>query len=244
MLKQTEQDNIWNHFQNQGQETFNLSFTRLQFLAKRCIPGTRVLNIGVGSGDLEKLLVARGVEVYSLDPCAESIAKLQSELNIGEERAKQGYSQCIPFNAEYFDKVIMTEVLEHLPEEIYHATLDEVLRVLKVEGEFTGTVPYREKLQASEVICPFCHSQFHRWGHHQAFDRASLESSFTQHGFRMKRMCPRCFPDFGRSGLKNFIRAVFRYVLGRMGEQLVGPNLYFIASSGSLVTTISPKDKR
>jgi SAM-dependent methyltransferase len=229
MLNQNDQDQIWKHFQNQSRESFDLSFTRLQFLAKRCTLGARVLNIGVGSGDLEKLLVAKGVEVYSLDPCAETIARLQSGLKMGEERAKQGYSQSIPFDTGYFDKVIMTEVLEHLSEEIFHVTLDEVLRVLKAGGEFTGTVPYREKLQASEVICPHCQAQFHRWGHHQTFDKASLGGAFKQHGFRIKRMYPRCFSDFRRSGLKNFIRAVFRHTLGRMGEQLVGPNLYFIA---------------
>lgn len=231
MLKQAEQDQIWKHFQNQARETFDLSFTRLRFLAKRCLPGTRVLNIGVGSGDLERLLVAREVEVYSLDPCAESVTRLQAELKMGEERAKQGYSQAIPFDTGYFDKVIMTEVLEHLVEDVYHATLDEVRRVLKPGGEFTGTVPYCEKLQASEVVCPHCHAQFHRWGHHQAFDVDSLGDSFIRHGFRIVRMYPRCFPDYRRHGFRNLLRAVFRDMLGRMGEQLVGPNLYFVTTT-------------
>ena len=229
MLDQSDQDQIWKHYQTQAQDAFDLSYTRLRFLAERCNTGTRVLNIGVGVGDLEKLLVERGVEVYSVDPCAESIAKLQSELNMGE-RAKQGYCQNIPFDADYFDKVIMTEVLEHLPDEVYNATLDEVRRVLKANGQFTGTVPYREKLKDSATICPNCQAQFHRWGHHLTFDSESLGGSFTQHGFHMEEIYPRCFPDFRRSGLKNFVRSLFRYILGRMGEQLVAPNLYFIAT--------------
>lgn len=231
MLKQPEQDNIWKHYQNDARGTFELSYSRLRFLAKRCQAGSRVLNIGVGSGDLEKMLIDRGVEAFSLDPCAESIARLQVELNM-ETRARQGYSQDICFDADFFDKVIMAEVLEHLQENIVHATLDEVRRVLKSGGEFIGTVPYREDLQASEVFCPHCQAQFHRWGHHQSYDAASLGELLKQHGFRVKRMYPCGFPDFWRPGLKNFLKAGFRYVLGRMGEPLVGPNLYFVALPG------------
>lgn len=227
ILKQAEQDRIWQHYQNQGKDTFDLSYPRLRFLAKQCPPGTRVLNIGVGSGYLDKLLVDRGVDVRSLDPCGESVAQLRVELNMGE-RAKQGYSQNIPFDAGYFDKVIMTEVLEHLCDDVLCATLDEVRRVLKLGGEFVGTVPYREDLKANEVLCPHCQLQFHRWGHHQSFDVVSLKVLFEKHIFRVERIYPRSFPDFGRPGLKYFLKAVFRYVLGRLGEPLVSPNLYFI----------------
>jgi len=207
-----------------------LSYPRLQFLAERCPPKMRVLNIGVGSGYLEKMLIKRGVEVCSLDPCEESIARLQVELNMGEQ-ARQGYSYKIPFDAGSFDRVIMTEVLEHLSDEALYATLDEVQRVLKPGGEFTGTVSYREDLHDNEVLCPYCKAQFHRWGHHQSFDVASLGNLLKQHGFFVKRIYPRSFPDFRRPGLRYFIKAVFRYVLGRMGESLIGPNLYFVAST-------------
>lgn len=132
MLKQTEQDKIWKHFQgHRGREAFDLSLPRLAFLAKQCLSGTRVLNIGVGSADLEQLLIARGVEVYALDPCAESIERLQVELKIEKEKVKQGYSHSIPYG---IDAVIMTEVLEHLHEDVFHTTLDEVRRVLKPSG--------------------------------------------------------------------------------------------------------------
>jgi len=228
MLKQTEQDCIWQHYQIQAKDTFNLSYPRLRFFAQRCFPGTRVLNIGVGSGYLDKMLADKGVDVYSLDPCGEAVAQLKVGLKMSE-RAKQGYSQDIPFDTGHFDKVIMTEVLEHLGDDVLHATLDEVRRVLKIGGEFVGTVPYREELKANEVICPHCKLQFHRWGHQQSFDITSLRILFKKHGFCVKRIYPRSFPDFRRLGLRYFLKSVFRYVLGRLGEPLVGPNLYFIA---------------
>jgi len=228
MIKQAEQDKIWKYYQNQDRGSFDLSYPRLRFLAELCPKGTRVLNIGVGSGHLEKLLVKQGVEVYSLDPSVESIKRLQDELAMGD-RAMHGYSHEIPFKDRYFDKVIMTEIMEHLLDDALHATIVEVGRVLKSGGEFTGTVPYLEDLQVNNVFCPHCQAVFHRWGHHQSFDVASLGDLLKHHGFRVERIYTRSFPDFRRTGFKLFLKSFFRYVLGRMGEPLVGPNLYFIA---------------
>lgn len=228
MEDQALQDNIWNHHQNHAQDSFDLSYARLRFLAERCVAGTRVLNIGVGAGYLEKLLMERGVTVYSLDPNAQSIARLQAELGMGD-RAKQGYGTTIPFSEDgNFDKVIMTEVLEHLSHDDLPATLEEVRRVLKTGGEFTGTVPYREDLRAAEVFCPHCESIFHPMGHYQSFDIPSLSGLLQEHGFRVDTLYSRSFPDFRRPGLRLFIKSIVRYVLGRLGEPLIGPNLYFI----------------
>ena len=227
-LQQEEQDRIWTHFQVQNRASFDLSYPRLRYLAERCASETRVLNIGVGNGYLESLLVERNVEVYSLDPSAGSIGRLRDELAMGQ-RAQQGYSQRMPFDADYFDTVIMTEVLEHLSGDILHATLDEVRRVLKPGGAFTGTVPYREDLAANEVICPHCQRAFHRWGHEQRFDLVSLRTLLEEHGYSIDWLYARAFPDFRRRGVRPLMRAVVRYVLGRMGEPLVAPNLYFRA---------------
>jgi SAM-dependent methyltransferase len=228
VLNQQEQDRIWSHVQNEGRRHFDLSYPRLRFFAERCAPRARVLNIGVGTGLLEELLVRRDVETWSLDPSHDSINRLRTGLPMGE-RAQQGYSQAIPFADDFFDKVIMTEVLEHLPTAVFHATLDEVRRVLKPGGEFTGTVPYREDLAAGGVVCPRCETQFHRWGHEQRFDEASLGALLKEHGFHVEHLHARAFPDFRRRGLSVLGRAVFRYVLGWLGEPLVGPNLYFRA---------------
>ena len=227
-LNQHEQDRLWDHLQTSVRHAFDLSYPRLRFLAEQCAPGSRVLNIGVGTGYLEELLAARGVQTFSLDPSAQSIDRLRADLHMGE-RARCGHSQQIPFDAAAFDTVIMTEVLEHLSTDVLHATLDEVHRVLRPGGEFTGTVPYREDLRANDVTCPRCQAHFHRWGHAQAFDAGTLRDLLTRHRFRVHRLGPRTFPDFRRRGLAPFAKATVRYVLGRLGEPLVGPNLYFRA---------------
>lgn len=229
MLTQTEQDKIWNHYQNRSKTVFDLSYPRLRYLAERCRPHTRVLTIGVGTGYLEQLLAGKQVELFALDPSEETVARLRRDLQLDESRARQGYSQKIPFPSDFFDTVIMTEVLEHLRTDVLHPTLDEVYRVLKPGGEFTGTVPYRDDLAENQVICPRCEAQFHRWGHEQSFDVASLNNLFVEHRYRVAWNYPRAFPDFRRRGLRLFLKAAVRYVLGRLGEPIVGPNLYFSA---------------
>jgi ubiquinone/menaquinone biosynthesis C-methylase UbiE len=173
------QDVIWEHFQNEGVESFNQAAPRLEFLVRRIRPGERVLNIGVGSGALEALAARKCVEINALDPSARAIAKLQESLALGD-RAKVGYGQAIPFESDQFDAVIMSEVLEHLDQAIRDGTLDEVYRVLKPNGRLLGTVPARENLSQAEVVCPHCERHFHRWGHQATYDVNSLHALLSQ----------------------------------------------------------------
>lgn len=229
-FNQQDSDKLWSYYQNQVCESFDSSYSRLQFLAKRCPPGAVVLNIGAGSGYLESILMQRRVVVHSLDPSELTINRLNLELGMAG-RAKQGHCHAIPFPNGYFDYVIMTEVLEHIQEDLLDASLREVRRVLKSGGRFIGTVPYREVLRDNEVFCPHCHAQFHRWGHLHSFDLHTLGRLLECSGMRLEKLHTRAFPDFSRHGLRPFLRASFRYILGWMGEPLVGPNIFFVCRS-------------
>jgi cyclopropane fatty-acyl-phospholipid synthase-like methyltransferase len=173
-----QQDKVWDYFQNSkevaGMAAFNAD-TRYRHLARQTVSGSDVLNIGVGRGGLESLLLARGVNTYSLDPSSESIASLRSKLGLGD-RAQVGYSQDMPFAANSFDTIVMSEVLEHLSDDVIASTFKEVKRVLRAGGTFIGTVPADENLLESRVVCPDCGKAFHRWGHVQSFSEARLKS--------------------------------------------------------------------
>ncbi len=167
------QEKIWEHFQNEGIDSFSLSRGRLEFLVRRLSPGARVLNIGVGNGGFESLALTRGLEVWSLDPSERAIERLRQSLGL-EARAQVGYSQEMPFPNTHFDVVVMSEVLEHLDDAVLAKTLQEVRRVLKDGGMLMGTVPAREVLADSYVVCPHCSQGFHRWGHQRSFDVQSM----------------------------------------------------------------------
>lgn len=175
------QTKIWEHFQNDSQagEVAFSGRLRYEFLARRCGSGERVLNVGVGRGGFEELLVAAGADVSCLDPSETSIATLRQRLGLGD-RAKVGFSQSMPFPDAAFDVVVMSEVLEHLDDDVLRATVAEARRVLSPGGRFIGTVPADENLLENQAVCPDCGARFHRWGHVQSFSERRLRAVLTE----------------------------------------------------------------
>lgn len=225
-----EQERIWNYFQNVGDEVdyFSGAESRYKFIAKHIISGSNALNIGVGRGGLEAILLDKKVVVSSLDPDKESIERIRGLYKLGKH-AQVGYSQNIPFRDAEFDVVVMSEVLEHLKDETLSATLDEVRRVLRPGGVFIGTVPANENLADNIAICPHCASSFHRWGHVQSFTAGRLSELLSGKHFMVKTLETRAFPDWERRGFKNIAKSTIRYVLGRMGSPISHPHLFFRA---------------
>jgi SAM-dependent methyltransferase len=170
-----DQTKLWDHFQNDNEigDVFAGARSRYQFLARHIAPEMAVLNIGVGRGGLESILLNKGAVVSALDPSEKSIAKLRELFALGD-RAQVGFSQAMPFKNDEFDVVIMSEVLEHLSDEVLVETLNEVSRVLKSGGRFIGTVPADEILLFNYALCPHCGKSFHRWGHIQSFSNSQL----------------------------------------------------------------------
>ncbi|MEJ2061217.1 MAG: class I SAM-dependent methyltransferase [Gammaproteobacteria bacterium] len=226
-----EQNKIWEYYQNNDDtdDAFVNARPRYAFISKQISKSSDVLNIGVGRGGLESILVDKDVNIHCLDPSEESINRIRNEFGIGE-RAKVGFSQAIPFPDATFDVVVMSEVLEHLSDEVLESTLREVGRVLKPGGRFIGTVPANEDLKASEVICPQCGLKFHRWGHVHSFSVDSLKELLSSHGFGFERMEVRAFPEWRRRGVKSFVKNIIKYVLGRFGSPISFPCIFFVVS--------------
>lgn len=224
----TGQEKIWEHFQNEGIDSFSLSRGRLEFLARRLVPATRVLNIGVGNGALESLAAIKGVDIWSLDPSERAIDRLRQSLGVGD-RAQVGYSQAMPFADSHFDVVVMSEVLEHLDDGALETTLDEVHRVLRTGGLFMGTVPARENLADSLVVCPDCGVQFHRWGHKRSFDIDRL-SAILAARFTIDEVSERFFIDWESVGWRRKLQGIVKKFLSwrDIGTYGVCRNIFFL----------------
>lgn len=227
-----DQTKIWDHFQanDQAGDVFAEALPRYEFIAKKIVSGMSALNIGVGRGGLEGVLLEKGVVVSSLDPSESAIDGLRKQYGLGE-RAQAGFSQCIPFPDGQFDVVVMSEVLEHLTDEILNSTLAEIRRVLKPGGCFIGTVPANENLPDNRTVCPCCGEIFHRWGHVQSFSPRRLHEVLSANNFTVLRNETRAFPDWRRRGWKNLVINLLRYALGRAGSPLVSLNIYFEATA-------------
>ena len=224
-----EQLKIWDHFQNKEEmgDAFINALPRYEFLAKDIKPGVTALNIGVGRGGLESILTRNKVVVHCLDPSEETIDRLRKQYDLGA-RAQMGYSQNMPFQDGEFDVVIMSEVLEHLTDEILYATLVEVRRVLKSDGYFIGTVPANERLADSEVACPHCGKSFHRWGHVQSFDASTLKE-VIQREFETVELHRKYFVYWRLLNFKGKIAAFGKRILLALGVHGSGETLVFVA---------------
>lgn len=233
---QTEQDQLWRHFQLCQTEVFDLSYPRLRFFASKCKPGERVLNVGIGNAFLERLLLDRKIAIQTLDPSRMALNRAAKSLG-KRFQGKCGYLENIPFPDHSFDRVICTEVLEHLTATQMQAGFIEIRRVLKPRGILNGSVPYRENLRSGMGICPRCSHRFHHWGHQQGgFEQRNMSAWLTRSGFRVLRCYPRTFVDFRRKSLRALLRALGRRLLGLFGEPIVGPSLVFIARSEPSLT--------
>jgi len=222
------QDAIWDHFQNEGVEVFGDAGPRLHFMVRQLSAGERVLNVGVGSGELERIATAKNVEIWSLDPSARAVEKVASWTG-HPERCAAGYSQKMPFPDGHFDAVIMSEVLEHLEEPILNQTLSEVRRVLRPGGRFLGTVPASEQLEASMVVCPSCEHRFHRWGHRSSFDADRLRHILAQQ-FTVQRLQERFFNEWEGVTWGRKLGGLLKRFLSdrRIGPYGVARNLFFV----------------
>ena len=225
-----DQTKIWAHFQNDEEagNVFNNALPRYKFIARQISSKMQVLNIGVGRGGLEAIMLKKGGLVSSLDPGEDAIVRIREKYDLGD-RAKVGFSQAIPLADGEFDVVAISEVLEHLADDVLRESLAEERRVLKPDDKFVGTVPANENLLENAVICPHCGESFHRWGHLQTFSMARLSELLISKELAVRRMETRAFPDWSRRAPYSLLKNCVRYVLGRASSAIAVPNIYFEA---------------
>lgn len=223
-----DQDLIWDYWQNKMPEAFESGRARLSFLVRKVtrLGVRKVLNIGIGSGIFEEIALNRGLEVYSLDPNTRTVENLRARFNMGT-KAQVGDIKCIPFPSDMFDAVIVSEVLEHLPDEVLDEGIAEVKRVLRKGGYIIGTVPACEDLVLSTVICPKCGYIFHRWGHLRSFDAKAIWALLSPH-FQMLEVLQRPFITYSLLNWKGKILGLFKTLFAMLGLHGSGETLIFI----------------
>lgn len=155
-------------------------------------PGDRVLDLGCGEGRhviaayLEADVTAVGVDL-NLDDLRSARAKF-ADYDEPDNSAKAfGLTAAnalrLPFADNSFDKVICSEVLEHIPD--YRGALREIERVLKPGGLFCASVPRAWP----ERICWALSDAYYKveGGHVRIFDADRLRGQIQALGFRFYR---------------------------------------------------------
>ncbi len=142
-------------------------------------PGDRVLDLGCGEGrHVISAYLEPGIEAVGVDLNFDDLrttrdkfeefdgASAHSSFTLASANAL-----ALPFADDYFDKVICSEVLEHIPD--YQGALQEVNRVLKPGGLFCASVPRRWP----EQLCWTLSEGYHKvpGGHLRIFRDRSLK---------------------------------------------------------------------
>jgi SAM-dependent methyltransferase len=112
--------------------------------------GDRLLDLGCGFGRHAYQAARLGAQVVALDAGADEVRNVQNtfgamavagELDAATARlgSVRGDALRLPFADGSFDRVIASEVLEHIPDD--EAAMAELARVLRVGGSMAVTVP-------------------------------------------------------------------------------------------------------
>ncbi|MEO8398351.1 MAG: methyltransferase domain-containing protein [Ignavibacteriaceae bacterium] len=138
----------------------------------------KILEIGSGAGHAVKHI--KSSSFFPLDVSSFNLKQIKSKTD-KKVFPSSGDVYNLPFQMDTFDFIILSEVLEHLdnPE----AALTEILRVLKKNGAFIVSVPYKEKL--SFQICIHCNKPTPTYAHLQTFDTEKLSGMMESVGFKV-----------------------------------------------------------
>lgn len=155
--------------------------------------GDLVLDAGAGFGRHAFELARRGANVVALDYAADEVIATRGTfgamVEAGEipvERyvaALQGDATRLPFDDGSFDRVITSEVLEHIQNDV--GAISELVRVLRPGGTFACTVPtwYPEKI--NWLLSDEYHAPKSIGGHVRIYSATELKAKLRTAGLRV-----------------------------------------------------------
>lgn len=144
-----------------------------------------ILDIGCGNGIVTNMIDAPFV--VGLDFAKIPLSQVKSN-------PIQASIDALPIKNRKFDLVILTEVLEHLDEEIYNKAIKELKRL--DAKYYLITVPYNESVSLQLCKCSVCGNTFNPSHHYRKFDDSWFNKEFE--GYSLKRheyISYRCSPD-------------------------------------------------
>lgn len=113
--------------------------------------GEKFLDLGCGAGRHTYEALRRGAQVVAFDQNLDDLRGIEEMVQAlaeageikpqSEPVTKSGDARHLPFADDYFDRVLASEILEHIPDD--QAVIAEITRVTKPGGLVAVTVPRR-----------------------------------------------------------------------------------------------------
>ena len=148
-------------------------------------PGSRVVDLGAGTGKLTRQLVEIGADVIAVEPIAEMRAKLEAALP--QVEALAGTAEDLPLPNHSVDGVLVAQAFHWFDAP---RALAEIHRVLRPDGLLA--LLWNRRVEGDpvnrafdELVDPYRHATpTHRWNSWRAaFERTSLFGPLEEHEF-------------------------------------------------------------
>jgi len=153
--------------------------------------GQRLLDLGCGQGRHAFEALRRGAEVVAVDLNESDLADVETMVEAmaeaGEIKRPDGPVTLkadaldLPFPDGHFDRVIASEILEHVPED--GRAIAEIVRVTRPGGLVSVSVPRRW----TERVCWALSDEYHEveGGHVRIYRGSQLAAAFTDAGLEL-----------------------------------------------------------
>lgn len=159
--------------------------------------GDLLLDMGCGAGRHAFEAYRRGARVVAFDYSAAELKDVgglfaamreSGEAGVGADSlavTANGDALRLPFADDTFDRIIASEVLEHVADD--QVALDEVFRVLKPGGTLAATVPSWLPEKICWALSEEYHAPFVEGGHVRIYSEPVLRSRMRRAGLRPGR---------------------------------------------------------
>ncbi len=157
-------------------------------------PGDLLLDMGCGAGRHAFEAFRLGARVVAFDYSAAELKDVGGLFAAMREAGEAGTAAGamaattngdalrLPFPDDTFDRIIASEVLEHVSDD--QVALDEVLRVLKPGGTLAATVPAWLPEQVCWALSDEYHAPFVEGGHVRIYTEPKLRARMRQAGLK------------------------------------------------------------
>jgi SAM-dependent methyltransferase len=137
-------ESIWERIFREGKRFFKEIHPEMESLSAvfREESYERILDIGCGTGRHTVYLAGKGFDVYGLDSSPTALKYTIDLLSSQDLSAHLTLHDMVslPYDDDYFDAIISVQVIQHNTIEKIHNTVQEISRVLKVNGMVWITV--------------------------------------------------------------------------------------------------------